>query len=162
MTTTERSKSINAFIERFISSRTCLSEFIKQVDFAIEDVEQKQMHDTMLMKYRGSCLRSLSPLEEQGRQFFTPFAFKKFQEEFGRVIQYLVKEEKQSFFEVKYHKATRLHKVYWDGKVANCTCKNFEFVGILCRHILSVLIHEDCLKFLLLIGLRGGVDKRAN
>ncbi|GJW27570.1 protein FAR1-related sequence 11 [Tanacetum coccineum] len=50
----------------------------KLVDLAIEDVEQKQMHDTMLVKYRGSCLRSLSPLEEQGRQLFTPFAFKKF------------------------------------------------------------------------------------
>nr|GFB26122.1 protein FAR1-related sequence 11-like [Tanacetum cinerariifolium] len=66
------------------------------VDLPIEDVKQKQMHDTMLMKYRGSCLRSLSPLEEQGRQFFTPFAFKKFQEEFGKAIQYFVKEEKQS------------------------------------------------------------------
>ena len=32
----------------------------------------------------------------------------------------------------------------WDGKVAKCSCKNFEFVGILCRHILSVFIHKDC------------------
>ena len=31
MTTTGRSESINAFIKRFISSRTCLSQFIKQV-----------------------------------------------------------------------------------------------------------------------------------
>ncbi|GJY59977.1 protein FAR1-related sequence 11 [Tanacetum coccineum] len=104
MTTMGRSKSINAFIKRFISSRTCLSQFIKQVDLAIEDVEQKQMHDTMLVKYRGLCLRSLSPLEEQDRRLFTPFSFKKFQEEFGKSFQYLVKEEKQAFFEVKHHK----------------------------------------------------------
>ena len=36
-----------------------------------------------------------------------------------------------------------MHKVFWDGKVAKCSCKNFEFVGILCRHILSVFIHKD-------------------
>ncbi|GJW27569.1 FAR1-related sequence 11-like protein [Tanacetum coccineum] len=42
MTTTGRSESINAFKKRFISSRICLSQFIKQVDLAIEDVEQKQ------------------------------------------------------------------------------------------------------------------------
>ncbi|KAL6543874.1 hypothetical protein OROGR_010371 [Orobanche gracilis] len=37
-----------------------------------------------------------------------------------------------------------LNKVVWDGKMARCTCKNFEFVGILCRHVLSVLLHKGC------------------
>jgi len=31
MTTTGRSESINAFIKRFMASRTCLNQFIKQV-----------------------------------------------------------------------------------------------------------------------------------
>ena len=31
MTTTSRSESINAFIKRFISSHTCLKDFVKQV-----------------------------------------------------------------------------------------------------------------------------------
>ncbi|XP_071688386.1 protein FAR1-RELATED SEQUENCE 11-like [Rutidosis leptorrhynchoides] len=92
MTTTGRSESINAFVKRFISSRTSLTQFIRQVDLAIEDVEQKQLHDTMLEKYRGSNLRSVSQLEEQAHHFFTPFAFKKFQEQFGNAIQYLVPE----------------------------------------------------------------------
>ena len=25
-----------------------------------------------------------------------------------------------------------------------CSCKNFEFWGIFCRHILSVFLHKDC------------------
>ena len=33
MTTTGRSESINAFIKRFISSRTCLNQFVRQVSF---------------------------------------------------------------------------------------------------------------------------------
>ncbi|XP_071727654.1 protein FAR1-RELATED SEQUENCE 11-like [Rutidosis leptorrhynchoides] len=151
MTTTGRSESINAFIKKFISSRTCLSDFIRQVNLAVEDVQQKQLHDTMFQKYRGSYLRSLSPLEEQGHQFLTPFAFKKFQEQFGLAMQYLVKETAYSNrdenivnFIVKHQKATRYHNVVWDGNVAKYTCKNFEFVGILCLHILSVFIHKGC------------------
>ncbi|XP_071708901.1 protein FAR1-RELATED SEQUENCE 11-like [Rutidosis leptorrhynchoides] len=151
MTTTGRSESINAFIKKFISSRTCLSDFIRQVDLAVEDIQQKQIHDTMLQKYKGSYLRSLSPLEEQGYYFLAPFSFKKFQEQFGLVMQYSVEgiqysshEEKTVNFIFKHQTATKLHNVIWDGKVAKCTCKNFEFVGILYRHILSVFIHEGC------------------
>ncbi|XP_071688654.1 protein FAR1-RELATED SEQUENCE 11-like [Rutidosis leptorrhynchoides] len=144
MTTTGRSESINAFVKRFISSRTFLTQFIRQVDLATEDVEQKQLHDTMLEKYRGSNLRSVSPLEEQAHRFFTQFAFKKFQEQFGNAIQYLVPENEGNKFIVKHHKATRCHTIFWDDKVAMCTFKNFEFVGILCRHILCVFIHVGC------------------
>ncbi|KAL4575093.1 hypothetical protein LXL04_021934 [Taraxacum kok-saghyz] len=146
MTTTGRSESINAFVKKFISSRTRLLEFIKQVDLAIEDVRHKQMHDSMLAKYQESHLRSLSPLEKQGYQVLTPFTFKKFQDQFAQAIQYSTHEENDTSFIVKHYKATRWHRVVWDGKMAKCTCKNFEFVGILCRHILSVLIYKGCFK----------------
>ncbi|XP_063949954.1 protein FAR1-RELATED SEQUENCE 11-like [Daucus carota subsp. sativus] len=65
MTTTGRCESFNAFIKRFTTSRICLSLFIKQVDLAIEDIEQNQLQVRMLEKYRGASLRTLSPLEEQ-------------------------------------------------------------------------------------------------
>ncbi|PWA55515.1 Protein FAR1-RELATED SEQUENCE 11 [Artemisia annua] len=146
MTTTGRSESINAFIKRFISSKTCLTQFIRQVDLAIEDVEQTQIHDTMLEKYRGSFMRTESPLEEQAHRLLTPYAFKKFQLEFGRAIQYMVHKQTCTSFIVKHHQPTwgNKHEVFWDGSVGKCSCKNYEFVGILCRHILCVLIHEDC------------------
>lgn len=100
----------------------------------------------MLEKYRGSNLRSQSPLEQQCHSLFTPFAFQKFQEEFARATQYMVQEITYNIFIVKYYKGIQInkHQVVWDGKVAKCSCKNFEFIGILCRHILSVLLHKDC------------------
>ncbi|XP_071729218.1 protein FAR1-RELATED SEQUENCE 11-like [Rutidosis leptorrhynchoides] len=93
MTTTGRSESINAFVKKFLSSNTLLLQFIKQVDFAIEDAEQTQLQDIMLEKYRGSQLRSQSPLEEQAHRFLSPYAFKKFQVQFGLAIQYSIKPE---------------------------------------------------------------------
>lgn len=37
MITTGRSESINAFIKRFVSSHTCLTDFVKQVIFIFKD-----------------------------------------------------------------------------------------------------------------------------
>ncbi|KAK1408334.1 hypothetical protein QVD17_40011 [Tagetes erecta] len=119
-------------------------ELEKNVDLAIEDVRQKQMHDSMVAKYQELHLKSSSPLEKQGYQVLTPFAFKKFQDQLALAIQYSAWKENDTSFMVKHYEAARLHKVVWDGKMAECTCKNFEFVGILCRHILSVFLHTGC------------------
>ena len=34
--------------------------------------------------------------------------------------------------------------VLWDGEMTNCSCKHFEFWGILCHHILRIFLHKDC------------------
>ncbi|PWA56010.1 protein FAR1-RELATED SEQUENCE 11 [Artemisia annua] len=91
----------------------------KHVDIAIEDIQQRQIHDSMLEKYKGSPLISQSSLDEQGHHFLTQFAFKKFQEEFGRAIQYTVKEKTSTTFFVKHHKVIQYnnHEVDWDDPV---------------------------------------------
>ncbi|XP_074306595.1 protein FAR1-RELATED SEQUENCE 11-like [Silene latifolia] len=88
MTTTGRCESFNSFVKRFTSSRSCLTQLISQIDLAVEDIGQTQLHHTMLDTYRGSSLCTSSPLEEQVYKIFTAFSFKKFQEEFGRATQY--------------------------------------------------------------------------
>ncbi|KAJ1436210.1 Zinc finger, PMZ-type [Sesbania bispinosa] len=122
MTTTGRSESINSFVKRFTSSHVCLSRFIKQGIFTAYSISN----------------------EYQAQDMLTPFAFKKFQEEFSRATQYLLFLDGTSDFIGQYYKegGTQKHKVHWDKQVASCSCKHFEFWGILCRHILSVFIHE--------------------
>ncbi|KAL8144424.1 hypothetical protein V2J09_017456 [Rumex salicifolius] len=82
LTTTGRSESINAFVMRFTRSHICLSKLIKQ--------------------YRGSSLRTFSPLEEQEFDTLTLYAFRKFQEEFGRATQYLVSKYDINEYIVQY------------------------------------------------------------
>lgn len=76
----------------------------------------------------------------------TPYAFKIFQEEFGRATQYSVLQKNGIEFVLQYYeeKASQKHLVLWDDEMTSCSCKNFEFWGILCRHTLSVFIHKDC------------------
>ncbi|GJQ94340.1 FAR1-related sequence 11-like protein [Tanacetum coccineum] len=47
MTSTSRSESINAFIKRFVSSRTSLKDFVRQVELAIEEIENSEAHNKM-------------------------------------------------------------------------------------------------------------------
>ena len=100
----------------------------------------------MLETFRGSSLRTLSPLEDQAHNVLTPYAFKNFQKEFERAKQYSVHQENCIEFVLQYYKdeTSQKHKVLWDGEVTNCNCKHFEFWGILCHHILSVFLHKDC------------------
>ncbi|GKA43907.1 protein FAR1-related sequence 11 [Tanacetum coccineum] len=147
MTSTSRSESINAFIKRFVSSRTSLKDFVRQVDLAIEEIENSEAHNKMLSKLRHPSLKTKSPLEEQAFEVLTPFAFKKFQEEFERASRYLVVHIDGDEFIIRYFDGdNKNHKVFWDGNIIMCSCKNFEFWGILCRHIFRVLLHKDCFK----------------
>ncbi|GJW57859.1 hypothetical protein Tco_0104590 [Tanacetum coccineum] len=68
-------------------------------------------------KHNHDLLSTDEPLEEQGRRLFTPFAFKKFQEEFGKAIQYMVKEENKPSLRLSITKRV------------DC---------------ISVLVHKDC------------------
>ena len=100
----------------------------------------------MLETYRGSSLRSMSPLEDQAQSFLMPYAFKIFQEEFRRATQYSVLQENGTEFVLQYYKdeTSQRHKVLGDVNMTYCSCNNFEFWGILRRHILSVFLHKDC------------------
>ena len=67
----------------------------------------------MLETYRGSSLISMSPLEDQAHSILMPYAFKIFQEEFGRVTKYSVLQENGIKFVLKYYKdeTSQMYKV---------------------------------------------------
>ena len=79
----------------------------------------------MLEKYRGSSLRTSSPIEEQAHSVLTPYAFKNFQEEFGKATQYLVLQENGIEFVLQYYeeKTSQKHLVLWDGEMTSCSQK---------------------------------------
>ncbi|KAJ8431011.1 hypothetical protein Cgig2_017189 [Carnegiea gigantea] len=93
-------------------------ELENNVDLAIEDVEQSQLHHTMLETYRANPLGSMSPLEKQAFDILTPFCFKRFQDEFARASQYMMFEVNPYEFVVQHHGtgATSKHRVFWDVK----------------------------------------------
>ncbi|KAL2920931.1 Protein FAR1-RELATED SEQUENCE 11 [Bienertia sinuspersici] len=148
MITTGRSESINAFIKKFVSSNVSLTDFVKQVDIVVQEIAQGRLYNNLTTDLRPIPVKSKSPLEEQAFGVLTPFASKKFQDEFFRASQYSITHDQGNKFTVRYFQGETPtnHNVFWDGVTETCSCKNFEFWGILCRHIFRVFIHKDCFK----------------
>ncbi|KAI3874741.1 hypothetical protein MKX03_021263 [Papaver bracteatum] len=154
ITTTGPSESINAFVKRFINSHITLRQFLEQqsnfhVDLAVEIITQKEAHDSMLEKHKFPLLKIMSPLEGQVQKILTPYAYEMFREELGRASQYEVFTHFGFKYVLRYFeegKNTKRRKLFWNGQVITCSCKQFEFCGIVCRHILKIFIHTCCYK----------------
>ncbi|KAI3833695.1 hypothetical protein MKX03_004030 [Papaver bracteatum] len=147
MTTTGRSESINAFVKRFINSHITLRQFLEQVDLDVETITQKKAHDLMLEKHKFPIPKIMSPLEGQVQKILTPYAYEMFREELGRASQYEVFTHFGFEYVLRYFEEgnnTKRRKLFWNGQVITCSFKQFEFCGIVCRHILKIFIHTGC------------------
>lgn len=130
---------------KLLFAHECLYESF-QFDLVIQEISQGRSYNKVNANLKLVSLNSKSPLIKQVSEVLTPFAFKKFQEEFERAALYTVNQVGRNEFMVKYFEgdSARQHKVFWDGHNMSCSCKNFEFWGIICRHSLRVFVHRDC------------------
>ncbi|KAL2937614.1 Protein FAR1-RELATED SEQUENCE 11 [Bienertia sinuspersici] len=149
MITTGRSKSVNASVKRFVSSHISLIDFVKQLHVAVEEISQGRSYNKMIATLRPISLNTKSPLEKQAFEVLTPFAFKKFQEEFSTGTSYTINQVDSNAFMVKYFErnTARTHKVFWDGQTMLCSYKNFKLGHNLSSCIAmddDILAEEEC------------------
>ncbi|KAF9677242.1 hypothetical protein SADUNF_Sadunf08G0087600 [Salix dunnii] len=92
-------------------------------------------------------LKTGSPIESHATSVLTPYAFGKFQEELMLAPQYASFLVDEYCFQVRHHtQISGGYKVIWDscqGHIS-CSCRWFEYSGILCRHALRVLSTNNC------------------
>ncbi|KAI4296155.1 hypothetical protein L6164_036137 [Bauhinia variegata] len=146
MTTTGQSKSINAFIQRFLSAQTRLAHFVEQVAVAIDFKDQTGEQQTMQQNLQNICLKTGAPMESHAATILTPFAFSKLQEQLVLAAHYASFPIEDGFLVRHHTKAEGGRKVYWSPRegIISCSCHQFEFSGILCRHALRVLSTGNC------------------
>ncbi|XP_010930511.1 protein FAR1-RELATED SEQUENCE 11 isoform X2 [Elaeis guineensis] len=147
MTTTGLSKSINAFIQRFLSAQTRLAHFIEQVAVAVDFRDQAGEHQTMQQNLQNICLKTGAPMEAHAAAVLTPYAFCKLQDELVMAAHYASFQIEEGCFLVRHHtKMDGGRKVIWIPReeLLSCSCHMFEFSGILCRHALRVLSTLNC------------------
>lgn len=112
------------------------------VDFKDEGAQQK-----MQRKVHKVSLKTGSPIESHAITVLTPYAFCKLQEELMRAPQYASLMVDETYFIVRHH--TEMDggcKVLWipHEEFISCSCHQFEFSGIICRHVLRVLSTNNC------------------
>ncbi|KAK4339860.1 hypothetical protein RND71_041322 [Anisodus tanguticus] len=146
MTTAGHSKSINAFIQRFLSAQTRLAHFVEQVAVTVDFKDQTGEQQTMQQNLQNICLKTGAPMEAHAATVLTPFAFSKLQEQLVLAAHYASFQMEDGFLVRHHTKLEGGRKVYWVPRegIISCSCHQFEFSGILCRHALRVLSTGNC------------------
>ncbi|CAN4110758.1 unnamed protein product [Withania somnifera] len=146
MTTTAHSKSINAFIQRFLSAQSRLAHFVEQVAVTVDFKDQTGEQQTMQQNLQNICLKTGAPMEAHAAAVLTPFAFSKLQEQLVLAAHYASFQMEDGFLVRHHTKLEGGRKVYWVPRegIISCSCHQFEFSGILCRHALRVLSTGNC------------------
>jgi len=159
MSTTQRSESMNAFFDGYVGPSTLLKKFVGDYDNALmRMVENERLADFGSFNKMFPFI-SIHSIERQLQGIYTNKKFKEVQEEFkgfmmcfpsllkceGAISTYEVIERvrvNDGFTkEVKYC-------VYFNDDECDvkCTCRLFEFRGIMCRHALIVLTLIKCVE----------------
>jgi hypothetical protein len=145
MNTTQRSESINAFFDSFVDSSTTLQDFVVKFDKAVDSRYENEKKEDFESRHRERILSIGSKIEEHAASFYTRTIFNKFQDELAKVCRFtrekVVKSGSQYTYKVTDGYDSRdsfIVSVDLDTRDAKCGCQLFEFMGILCRHILVI------------------------
>ncbi|XP_042954662.1 protein FAR1-RELATED SEQUENCE 5-like [Carya illinoinensis] len=157
MSTTQRSEGMNAFFDDYVHSRTTLKQFVDQYDSALRrKAENEAIADFNSFNTEIPCI-SHYPIEKQFQKIYTIAKFKEVQEEFrgflylttsyfggdGANFTYVVGDEikvSDGFIKRVNYFVSVCEESSLD---ITCSCKLFEFRGILCRHALRILTQLD-------------------
>ncbi|XP_058086792.1 protein FAR1-RELATED SEQUENCE 5-like isoform X2 [Magnolia sinica] len=145
MPSTVRSDVVNSFFDWYVNASTTLQEFIIQYERALDTWYEKELEEDVQTMHSKSELKTRLPTEKQVAGIYTRKMFLKFQEEIFESLGYIANKVKEDgaiamYRVAKYEDQKRAHTVTFDGaeRRASCSCHMFEFLGILCRHVLKV------------------------
>uniref|UniRef100_A0ACD5URP8 Uncharacterized protein n=1 Tax=Avena sativa TaxID=4498 RepID=A0ACD5URP8_AVESA len=157
MSTTQRSESMNAFFDGYVNAKTTLKHFVSQYENALRDkVEKENLADFNSFNSTIPCVTSFE-IEKQFQSAYTNAKFKEFQEQLTNKMycdrNFIKKEGAIEIYEISEDvlidpetgwRKDIVYNVYFNLEEfeVKCSCRRFEFRGILCSHVLSVLTHK--------------------
>ncbi|XP_049356219.1 protein FAR1-RELATED SEQUENCE 5-like [Solanum verrucosum] len=173
MSTSQRSESMNKFFKDYLNSSTPMSVFVVQYDKAIDARYDKVREKDYKTKHSRPILKTLYPMEDEAAKEYTRKMFQIFQEELIQSQKFIAEkiEVKDGANIYKVHQFQRQRPAYIVSldlalKRAVCSCHKFEFMGILCRHVLMVFIkkqiHSLPMYYLLDRWTRNATKEKAN
>ncbi|XP_074288353.1 protein FAR1-RELATED SEQUENCE 5-like [Silene latifolia] len=144
MRTTSRSESENSFFGNFTNPHLTLVEFWMRFQSAMDAQRWKYAKVTTDDKNSSPKLSTPLLLEKKTSEFYTTTVFYEFQEElqaacFSCGLSPRTTEDNNEHISIMDREKDKVYKVDLSGNKFSCSCKMFERIGLLCKHVLSVL-----------------------
>ena len=130
--------------------RTNLKEFVVKYEQALKKIVKRESDEDFESEYKFRIVNEDEFLLKHAAKVYTRNIFNKFKDEISEVFRYKVEDVgdtnrfqsfvvKSKVYEIEKFVVTLDSQTY-EGR---CECQKFEFVGILCTHILKVFVRLD-------------------
>jgi hypothetical protein len=137
--------SMKSYFGNLLSPHTQLNEFLLRYEKAVEQQREEERKEDYNSFNLQAVLHTKDPIEEQGRRLYTLTMFKVFQREFLESFSYIgikinVEGAISRYLVQKSETGEERNTVAFNSSNLNisCSCRMFEFEGVLCRHALKV------------------------
>lgn len=137
--------STKSYFDPFLTSQVPLNEFIIRYEKAIEHHREEERKEDFNSFNLQTVLHTKDPLEEQCRRLYTITVFKVFQKELLESYSYVgikinIEGAISRYLVQRCGNGDERNTVAYNSTNLNitCSCRMFEFEGILCRHALKV------------------------
>ncbi|XP_057809346.1 protein FAR1-RELATED SEQUENCE 5-like [Salvia miltiorrhiza] len=152
MTTTQRSESVNSIVKRYVNYKHKFLEFFNHFQRLLEDRRYEELK--VDFKANTSIPSMVYPVEilKHAAGIYTPEVYKKFEQEWYKSHDSSLECFDDNGLLVKYkitpHNKIHHHIVTFDSssEKTKCSCRKFEFAGIMCSHILKVFTMKNVMK----------------
>ncbi|KAK6144142.1 hypothetical protein DH2020_020962 [Rehmannia glutinosa] len=135
----------SSFFDGYVNQQTTLPMFFRQYERALENSFEREVDADFDTICTTPVLRTPSPMEKQAANLYTKRIFSRFQEELVETFVYTANRVDGDRHNSTYRvaKFEDDHKAYFVSlniaeMKASCSCRMFEYSGILCRHVLTV------------------------
>lgn len=145
----QKLETMNDFYKKLFNTKTSLKVLLAQFELAMASRYEDEAQGELDTVCTSPILKTASPIERQAALIYTRTVFEKFQEEFVESFGYNVHKVKDGpvskFNVTRDDDALETFTVTYNAAktIATCSCKHFEFSGILCRHIIGVFLMVD-------------------
>lgn len=137
--------SLKSYFSTLLTAQTPLDEFMVRYEKALEQHREEERKEDFNSFNLQAVLHTKDPIEEQCRRLYTITMFKVFQKELLECYSYVgikinVEGSISRYLVQKCGNGEERNTVAFNASNLNisCSCKMFEFEGVLCRHALKV------------------------
>ncbi|KAI8525043.1 hypothetical protein RHMOL_Rhmol13G0197500 [Rhododendron molle] len=151
MTTTQRSESMNGVLKKYANYKHDLLQFFHHFQRLIDDRRYEELKANFRATQSTPCLSFPVLILQHAADVFTPEVFKLLNAELCKAwdcnMNQCSEDGTVTTYKVTPQGKSRHHIVTYDSieGIVSCSCKKFEFGGILCAHAFKVLGSKNVL-----------------